>query len=97
MANLCSNDFYAYSEDENNIKTIDNFLKSELYADTEVDKTTIDAWFDSKWTFPEELMNQLYEEIPNKEDVYMRCLSVEYGCDYIGYHKCEENGWYDAL
>lgn len=97
MANICSNEFYAFSEDENNIKVINDFLISQLNADTDVDKTTIDATFDSRWTFPENLMNELYDQIPNKQDIYMRCLSVEYGMDYVDYHKCEENGWYNAL
>ena len=39
-------------------------------------------------------MNRLYEGIPNKEDIYMRCLSVEYGCLYHALWICEnEEGW----
>ena len=38
-------------------------------------------------------MRKLYESIPNKEDIYMRCLSVEYGCMYHALWECDENGW----
>lgn len=97
MANICSNTFYCFSEDPNNIKVVKEFLKKELDADVEDDTETIDAYFDSRWDFPEKTMNELYNLIPNKDDIYMRCLSTEYGNDYIGYHKCEKEGWYDAL
>lgn len=98
MANICDNTFYAYSEDAKNIDYIDTFLTNNLQANCDIYDNCIDAYFDSRWTFPEELMNEMFEGLPNKDDIYMRCLSVEYGCDYVGYHKCEDNtGWYDAL
>ena len=94
MANMCDNTFYAYSEDRNNLKYIKKFLEENLEADVEINIDTIDAYFDSKWTFPLDLMDELYKGIPNKNDIYMRCLSVEYGFDYVSYHKCEgEDGW----
>jgi len=97
MANICSNDFYAFSEKKENIKTIERFLIDTFEGDVDSDDESVTAYFDSKWTFPEELMNKLFEILPDKSDIYMRCLSVEYGCDYVAYHKCEENGWYNAL
>lgn len=97
MANICDNTFFAYSEDKKNISTINDFLTKELEANIEKSEETIDASFDSKWTFPEELMVQLYEKLPNKKDIFMRVLSVEYGCDYIAYWKCDEHGWYQEV
>ena len=38
-------------------------------------------------------MNELFNSIPNKEDIYMRCLSVEYGCLYHALWTCDEHGW----
>lgn len=98
MANICSNEFYAYSEDKENLETIEKFF--DEWGDAEWDEDGdggINCYFSSKWNFPEKSMDDLYASIPNKKDIYMRCLSVEYGCDVIQYHKCEEDGWYDAL
>lgn len=99
MSNLCDNIFYAYTEDSKNIEAIKNFFKDwdgvADYIDTSSD--SVDVKFDSRWCFPEDTMNELYKLIPNKEDIYMRCLSVEYGCDYVAYHKCDKNGWYSVI
>lgn len=99
MSNICSNTLYAYSEDSNNINSINTWFNNNYDEfDTEViDDNSVEYYFDSKWTFPLELMDELYASIPNKSDIYMRCLSVEYGCDYVAYHKCEENGWYPVV
>lgn len=98
MANICENTFYAYSENKENLDFIEKFLNDNFKADVSIDGECIDAYFDSKWTFPEELMNKMFDKLPDKNDIYMRCLSVEYGCDYVSYHKCEdESGWYYAI
>lgn len=98
MANICNNEFYAYSEDKNNIATICKFLKDTFGGYVECNDDSIDACFESRWDFPEVEMDKLFEIIPNKEDIYMRCLSVEYGQDYIAYWKCEDvNGWYQEI
>lgn len=94
MANICDNTFYAYTEDSDNYICIKRFLETALKADLyEQDGTTIEATFESKWTFPENLMKELYDNLTNKEDIYMRCLSVEYGCYYHALWVCDEDGW----
>lgn len=94
MSNICDNTFYAYSENPENIRAIEKFF-DDNNIDYDLNDEQIDAWFESKWTFPEELMNDLFESIPDKKDIYMRCLSCEFGNDYVAYWKCEdETGWY---
>lgn len=93
MANICENTFYAYSEDENNIKVIEDFFNSWPGAYCEVNDGNIDVYFSSKWDFPIDEMKKLFESIPNKKDIYMRCLSVEYGCLYHALWVCDKDGW----
>ena len=93
MSNICDNTFYAYSEDQNNLKVIEDFFEDWGNADIERGDNSIDCYFESKWTFPEAEMNELYEKLPNKDDIYMRCLSVEYGCLYHALWVCDEDGW----
>lgn len=94
MANICDNTFYAYSEDPKNINAIEEFFGDWEGSSVEDDQeNSLDIYFDSKWDFPEEEMNKLYESIPNKEDIYMRCLSVEYGCMYHALWECDKDGW----
>ena len=98
MANICENTFFASSEKPENIEYISKFLIDNLEADVSEYDTYLDAYFDSKWTFPEKIMDELYKGIPDKSDVYMHCLSVEYGCLYHALHVVEPNseGWQDV-
>lgn len=97
MANICDNALYAYSKDRKNINTIIEFFNNWAYATVEDHNESIELYFDSKWVFPEEEMCKLHEAIPNKDDIYMRCLSVEYGLDYVTYWKCNKDGWYQQI
>lgn len=94
MANICENTFFATSEDKNNLQYIKNFLEENIiHVDTYLDDNYIEAYFDSKWTFPEEVMKDMFKDIPNKDDIFIRCLSVEYGCLYHALWICEKEGW----
>lgn len=99
MANICSNTFYASSENKQDIEYIINFFKENFAQDTDIDSyndgtlNEIDIYFDSKWTFPYEIMCELFDGIKDKEAIYMRCLSVEYGCMYHALWQCDEDGW----
>lgn len=92
MSNICDNTFYAYSEDPKNIKAIEKFF-TKWKSNYEVNDDSINVYFESSWDFPENEMKELYESIPNKNDIYMRCLSVEYGLMYHALWECDENGW----
>ena len=93
MANLCDNTFYAYTEDSKNIEAIKDYFDKWPGADVEIDGEQVDVYFSSKWDFPLEAMKELFESIPNKKDIYMRCLSVEYGCLYHALWVCDKDGW----
>lgn len=94
MANICDNTLYVYTEDEDNYNYIKKYIKDNFQANIyEEDGTTLEASFESKWTFPENKMKELYENLTNKDDIYMRCLSVEYGMYYHALWLCDEDGW----
>ena len=92
MSNICDNTLHVYSENTENIKCVKKFFK-KLGDIEEIDNENLEIYFDSKWTFPEELMNELYNKIPDKNDIYMTCLSVEWGCFYCQFHTCDKDGW----
>ena len=95
MANICNNELYAVSNCEENIIAIYTFFNNCDYYPVDINYYghSIFIKFDSKWTFPEEEMEELFDAIPNKEDIYMRCLSVEYGNLYHALWVCNEDGW----
>lgn len=94
MANVCDNTLYVQSDNRENLETVRKFFDENFeYYDCDDSGDCLDIFFDSKWTFPENLMKELFDAIPNKSDIYMRCLSVEYGCMYHALWYCDENGW----
>ena len=99
MSNICDNTMYVYTESEENLNTIISFFDKNFYStDYQLynHDNSLDIYFDSKWVFPEEKMKELYELIPNKEDIYMRCLSVEYGTMYHALWYCDKDGWHES-
>lgn len=97
MANICTNTMYVESETRENLDSVITFFNNNLkYYDHEDDGDSLYISFDSRWVFPEELMEELFEAIPNKSDIYMRCLSVEYGCMYHALWYCDEDGWHEC-
>ena len=94
MANICENTLRIFTGDEDNKKYIIKFMHDIFRCDLEeIDPDVLEGYFDSKWDFPDELMNELYEKIPNKDDIDMTCLSVEWGCFYCAFHTCDVDGW----
>ena len=97
MANICTNTMYVESETRENLDAVITFFNNNIkYYDPEDNGSSLDIFFDSRWVFPEELMEELFEAIPNKSDIYMRCLSVEYGCMYHALWYCDESGWHEC-
>ena len=86
MANICENTLRVYSENSENLKCIENFFK-------DVERVDDEFYFDSKWRFPEEEMDKLYMNLPDKSSINMTCLSVEWGCLYCQFHSCDKDGW----
>ena len=94
MANICDNTMYVESQNRKNIDAVKNFFEDNItYFDCDDNDECLDIFFDSKWTFPEDLMQELFEVIPDKSDIYMRVLSVEYGCLYHALWICDSDGW----
>lgn len=98
MANICDNTLYAYSEDKNNIEYISNYFKTNYPNESNIEEgeDMLDIYFESNWVFPKEDMNNMIKDLPNKDDIYIRCLSVEYGCLYHELWVYEGEEWYNV-
>ena len=77
MANICTNTMYVESETRENLDVVIAFFDKEVvYYDCDDGNDCLDIYFDSKWVFPEELMNKLFdkhkkeqEKVEKKEEV----------------------------
>jgi hypothetical protein len=106
MANICTNRFYLSCE-KNLDKYID-FIQPVIsewngdidcvyydYTEKENSGGYIEGYFDSKWTFPNYLKEDLEKVVSEEDKLYFRCLSEEYGCGYVGMNIFENGAWWD--
>ena len=97
MANICDNNFLISFEDENLGKLISNKLKKlfedELFGEiTYEDEGVIEGYFESRWSFPLNIFENFFDEFSN-DSIYMRCLSIEYGCEYVAMNIYRDQIW----
>ena len=94
MANICDNKMYVLSEVPENIKYIKEYMKNWNGADIEdIDDDSFEVYFSSRWDFPLTEMNEMVEKIPDKEDIFIRVLSVEESTCYCAFHLYEGKEW----
>jgi len=73
MANICDNELRINTESFKNIEYIYNWFDIMFPHNyhTEDDSNVNYVYFSSKWDFPDDLMDNLYKDIPDKEDIYI--------------------------
>lgn len=97
MANICSNDFLITFEGDALGEAINNKLtqlfKEKLNGEVIYqDDGIIEGYFDSRWSFPDDIFDDFFEEF-NDDTIYMRCLSIEWGCNYVALTLYEDGNW----
>lgn len=97
MANICDNKFYITCDNEQVMKKIieklDKLFQKTLDGEiTYVDESFIEGYFDSKWSFPEHLFEDFFDEFAD-DTIYMRCLSEEYGMSLVSMNIYSDCSW----
>ena len=98
MTNICDNKFTLIKENDNckDYQEVKEKLQ-KLFENTfegdisEFDEGVSEGFFDSKWTFPHDLICPILEG----KEVYFRCLSEEYGCCYVAMNIYSDGYWHD--
>lgn len=96
MANICTNMFFCSSESKNVLKQVEEYLQKTFdtyHLEVDEDGNFLEAEFNSKWSFPMGEMKKLTTNLKEDENLYMRCLSYEFGCDYVEYMIFENGEW----
>lgn len=97
MANICDNKFYITCDNEQIMEKIIEKLDKlfQEYLDGEIsytDELFIEGYFGSKWSFPEHLFKDFFDEFAD-DTVYMRCLSEEYGMGLVFMNIYSDRHW----
>jgi len=101
MANICTNMLYLSTKDSRLRDTLMEAIDQSFYC-TDVQFTDSNVFdceieFNSRWTFPQKEMEALTKELPEDNDLYIRVLSYEFGCEYIGFNTYVSGEWCDKL
>ena len=97
MANICDNKYYITCDDSKILNAIVTKL-NQVFIDcldgeiTYIDQNFIEGYFDSKWSFPEHIFKNFFDEF-NDDTIYMRCLSEEYSCNYVAMNIYKDKSW----
>ncbi len=85
MANICTNLFYASSENTETIDTIRAFIEENFPNDwyEQDDEYQIEGELYSRWDFPKSLFDELGKSLQHDDTLYMRCLSYELCNEYV--------------
>ena len=99
MANICDNRFTIACDNEEVLKQISKKLE-DLFSDvldgdiTYGQEDFIEGYFESRWCFPDEIFNDFFTEFED-DSIYMRCLSEEYGCQYVAMNVYKDGSWWE--
>jgi len=102
MANICTNKLYLSTKDkqlcDNLIESIiDSFYSCDVQPFDNGEVYTCEIEFESRWTFPKKEMEKLTNELPEGNDLYIRVLSYEFGCEYVGFNIYTDGEWCDKF
>ena len=94
MANYATNLFFASTENESDLDKIEAFLDDKFgvcYQDRNDD--CIEAEFESRWDYPEELIEQLIASLEAKDEIYIRVLTHELCNEYVSFRIFSGGEW----
>ena len=94
MANYATNIFFASTENESDLNRIVTFLDEKFeVCYLEQNDGCIDAEFESRWDFPEELMDELIASLESKDTIYIRVLTHELANEYVSFRIFSDGEW----
>lgn len=94
MANYAINLFFASTENEKDLEKIEQFLDKN-FGDCfmSVDDCFLEAEFESRWEYPESLIDELIASLEEKDKVYIRVLTHELANEYVSFRIFSDGEW----
>jgi len=103
MANICTNMLYLSTADRQLRDTLASSLEKTFNChdvqsyDSDGSDFDCEMEFESRWAFPYEEMEALTAGLLEENDLYIRVLSYEFGCEYVGFNIYASGEWTDKL
>lgn len=94
MANYATNLFFASTENQNDLERIGQFLDENLCDSMyEMYDECIDGEFCSRWKYPEEAIDDMINQLEDKNSVYIRILTFELSDEYVSFRVFTNGDW----
>lgn len=94
MANICLNKMYVSSPNKESLQQIHDFMNSWVNTTLEeIDECSFEYYFDSRWDFPKEAMQQMTDSIKDTKGLYIKVLSIEECNYYAAFNVFEDGVW----
>ena len=94
MANTCLNKMYVSSPNKESLQQIHDFMNGWVNAVLEeIDECSFEYYFDSRWDFPKEAMQQMTDSIKDTKGLYIKVLSIEECNYYAAFNVFEDGIW----
>lgn len=94
MANYATNNFFAQTENEKDLITIEQFIK-ENFCDYYIARhgQCVESEFYSKWECPEKEMNELISLLEAPMQIYISIHSYEHSNEYVSFRIFSNGEW----
>lgn len=94
MANYATNNFFAQTENEKDLITIEQFIE-ENFCDNYIVRhgQCVESEFYSKWKCPEKEMNELISLLEAPNQIYIRIHSYELSNEYVSFRTFSNGVW----
>lgn len=94
MANYATNIFFASTENEKDLERVETFL-DEHFCDCYIDcnEDYINAEFESRWDYPESLIDEMISSLEAKDEIYIRVLTHELCNEYVSFRVYSGGKW----
>lgn len=94
MANTCLNKMYVSSPNKESLQQIHDFMNYWVNAVLEeIDECSFEYYFDSRWDFPKEAMQQMTDSNKDTKGLYIKVLSIEECNYYAAFNVFEDGVW----
>jgi hypothetical protein len=102
MANTCTNRLYLSTRDKHLRDDLAESIRqsfdcNDVQQSGHGEVFDCEMEFDSRWTFPHKEMEELTKELPQVNDLYIRVLSYEFDCEYVGFNIYANGEWRDKF
>ena len=94
MANYATNNFFAQTENEKDLITIEQFIE-ENFCDSYIARhgQCVESEFYSKWECPQKEMDELFALLETPEQIYISIHSYELSNEYVSFRTFSNGVW----